>query len=101
MSQQHRDLIERDRKVTFHASSHLHDFARGEAPGRVITGGKGIHIIDKDGREFIDGFAGLYCVNIGYGRTERSEERRVGKECRSRWWAYPEKTKKRRQRIGL
>ena len=23
-----------------------------------------------DGREFIDGFAGLYCVNIGYGRTE-------------------------------
>ena len=73
MSQQHRDLIERDRKVTFHASSHLHDFARGEAPGRVITGGKGIHIIDKDGREFIDGFAGLYCVNIGYGRTEVAE----------------------------
>src|SRR5688572_33054450 len=23
----------------------------------------------------------------------RSEERRVGKECRSRWWAYPEKKK--------
>ena len=73
MSQQHRDLIERDRKVTFHASSHLRDFARGDAPGRVITGGKGIHIVDKDGREFIDGFAGLYCVNIGYGRTEVAE----------------------------
>ncbi|MBB3329448.1 L-2,4-diaminobutyrate transaminase [Halomonas campaniensis] len=73
MSQQHQDLIDRDRKVTFHASTHLRDFANGDAPGRVITGGKGIHIRDKDGREFIDGFAGLYCVNIGYGRTEVAE----------------------------
>ncbi len=73
MSQQHQDLIDRDRKVTFHASSHLRDFAQGDAPGRVITGGKGIHIRDKDGREFIDAFAGLYCVNIGYGRTEVAE----------------------------
>lgn len=73
MSQQHQDLIDRDRKVTFHASTHLRNFAQGEAPGRVITGGKGIHIRDKDGREFIDAFAGLYCVNIGYGRTEVAE----------------------------
>ncbi|QFT84017.1 Taurine--pyruvate aminotransferase [Halomonas sp. THAF12] len=69
----HQDLIDRDRKVTFHASTHLRDFAHGDAPGRVITGGKGINIVDKDGREFIDGFAGLYCVNIGYGRTEVAE----------------------------
>ena len=69
----HQDLIERDRNVTFHASTHLRDFAHGDAPGRVITGGKGINIVDKDGREFIDGFAGLYCVNIGYGRTEVAE----------------------------
>ncbi len=69
----HKDLIDRDRKVTFHASTHLRDFAHGDAPGRVITGGQGITIVDKDGREFIDGFAGLYCVNIGYGRTEVAE----------------------------
>ncbi|HET8791813.1 MAG TPA: aminotransferase class III-fold pyridoxal phosphate-dependent enzyme, partial [Modicisalibacter sp.] len=67
------DLIERDRKVTFHASTHLRDYAHGDAPGRVITGGKGIKIVDKEGRETIDGFAGLYCVNIGYGRTEMAE----------------------------
>ncbi|WP_168011825.1 aminotransferase [Halomonas salinarum] len=66
----HQALIDRDRKVTFHASTHLRDFAHGDAPGRVITGGQGINIVDMDGREFIDGFAGLYCVNIGYGRTE-------------------------------
>lgn len=69
----HQDLIDRDRKVTFHASTHLRDFAHGEAPGRVMAGGEGIHVVDKDGREFIDGFAGLYCVNIGYGRTEVAE----------------------------
>src|SRR6266511_6387699 len=28
------------------------------------------------------------------GRVGRSEERRVGKECRYRWWAYHEKKKK-------
>ncbi len=70
---QHQDLIDRDRKVTFHASTHLRDFAHGDVPGRVVTGGQGINIVDKDGREFIDGFAGLYCVNIGYGRTEVAE----------------------------
>ena len=64
------ELIRRDRKVTFHASTHLRDYAQGDAPGRVITGGEGIRIRERDGRELIDGFAGLYCVNIGYGRTE-------------------------------
>src|SRR5689334_25075233 len=31
-------------------------------------------------------------------RSARSEERRVGKECRSRWWPYREKKKKRSPR---
>src|SRR5262245_1779144 len=29
--------------------------------------------------------------------VQRSEERRVGKECRSRWWPYHEKRKRRRE----
>src|SRR5947199_10384472 len=28
----------------------------------------------------------------------RSEERRVGKECRSRWWPYDEKKKRKKKR---
>ena len=39
----------------------------------IVTGGKGIRINDAEGRNYIDGFAGLYCVNIGYGRTEVAE----------------------------
>src|SRR2546430_16752879 len=27
-------------------------------------------------------------IDTGFGKDERSEERRVGKECRSRWWPY-------------
>src|SRR5437879_11876858 len=33
-------------------------------------------------------------------RKRRSEERRVGKECRSRWWRYDEKEKKKRKRTS-
>src|SRR5256885_16832073 len=34
------------------------------------------------------GVAGLALRQIGLGRLRRSEERRVGKECRSRWSPY-------------
>ena len=36
----------------------------------IVESGSGGHITDSTGRTYIDGFAGLYCVNIGYGRTE-------------------------------
>src|SRR5205823_14526527 len=32
-----------------------------------------------------------------YAQNERSEERRVGKECRSRWWRYHSRKKRRRR----
>ncbi len=57
----------------FHASTHLAQFARGELPNRVLTGGEGVYITDRDGTRSLDAFAGLYCVNIGYGRTEVAE----------------------------
>ncbi len=47
--------------------------ARGETPTRVITGAKGCTIVDRNGRESLDAFAGLYCVNVGYGREEIAE----------------------------
>ena len=59
-----------DREHFFHPSTHLGQFARGEISDRIITGGEGSHIVDRDGNRLLDAFAGLYCVNIGYGRTE-------------------------------
>ncbi|AOO80550.1 aminotransferase [Bosea vaviloviae] len=63
-----------DRASVLHPFTQLKDFASGKlgAPTIVETG-KGIRIQDATGRSYIDGFAGLYCVNIGYGRTEVAE----------------------------
>ena len=67
------ELAKWDRENFMHPSTHLAQFARGEAPQRIVTGGKGVFINDRDGNRLLDGFAGLYCVNVGYGRTEISE----------------------------
>ena len=37
---------------------------------RIIVRAKGSRIYDADGRELLDGMAGLWCVNVGYGREE-------------------------------
>ena len=59
------------------AAHHLHPFthANGLAAkgARVITSAKGVWLKDSDGEEIIDGMAGLWCVNIGYGRDELAE----------------------------
>ncbi|MCC0075895.1 MAG: aminotransferase class III-fold pyridoxal phosphate-dependent enzyme [Rhodobacter sp.] len=63
-------LAQWDRDSFFHPSTHLAQFARGEAPQRIVTGGEGCHITDREGNRLLDGFAGLYCVNVGYGRKQ-------------------------------
>jgi adenosylmethionine-8-amino-7-oxononanoate aminotransferase len=35
--------------------------------------GKGATITDDNGREYIDGLAGLWCVNVGHGRRELAD----------------------------
>ncbi len=62
-----------DRENFFHPSTHLGQFARGEAPNRIIKGGEGVYIQDRDDNKLLDAFAGLYCVNVGYGRPEIAE----------------------------
>ena len=69
-----RDQLEAwDREHFFHPSTHMAQHARGDSPARVVTGGEGVFIVDRDGKRSLDGFAGLYCVNVGYGRTEIAE----------------------------
>jgi len=56
---------------------HLHPFtdtkALNQAGVRVIVRGEGVYIWDSEGKKIIDGMAGLWCVNMGYGRTELIE----------------------------
>jgi putrescine aminotransferase len=37
---------------------------------RIIRSASGCTVVDENGRELIDALAGLWCVNVGYGRTE-------------------------------
>jgi L-2,4-diaminobutyrate transaminase len=62
-----------DRDYFFHPSTHLAQHARGEIPNRIIKTASGCHITDRDGTRLLDGFAGLFCVNVGYGRQEIAE----------------------------
>lgn len=36
----------------------------------VIVRGEGCHLYDTDGRRWLDGLAGLFCVNMGHGRAD-------------------------------
>ncbi len=57
---------------------HLHPFTdtkalAEEGGSRIITGGQGVTLTDSEGNEILDGMAGLWCVNVGYGRKELAE----------------------------
>ncbi|MDH3589790.1 MAG: aminotransferase class III-fold pyridoxal phosphate-dependent enzyme, partial [Gammaproteobacteria bacterium] len=59
------------------AAHHLHPFTDSgdlaERGTRIITRADGVHLIDGEGRRLLDGMAGLWCVNIGYGRKELAD----------------------------
>ncbi|MGB0901269.1 aspartate aminotransferase family protein [Halocynthiibacter sp.] len=54
------------------AAHHLHPFTDGNAlaakGARVITRATGVTLTDSEGNDYLDAMAGLWCVNIGYGR---------------------------------
>jgi len=59
-------LIELDRAHLVHPVS---SFRSHEAAGvRVLKSGKGATVTDASGHTLLDGFAGLWCVNAGYGQ---------------------------------
>jgi putrescine aminotransferase len=56
---------------------HLHPFTdpkilRDDAP-IVMAGGRGSTLWDEDGKLYLDALAGLWCVNVGYGRRELAQ----------------------------
>jgi putrescine aminotransferase len=59
------------------AAHHMHPFTENAAlarkGARIMTAGKGVWLTDSEGHRIIDGMAGLWCVNIGYGRPELGE----------------------------
>jgi len=49
-----------------------HQPMRGTTPNRIVSA-KGCFLTDQNGNRMLDALAGLWCVNIGYGRSELGE----------------------------
>jgi L-2,4-diaminobutyrate transaminase len=64
-------LAELDRRSFLHPFTPLPDHL--ESGPRVIVEGKGAWLRDLDGKRYFDAVAGLWCVDIGYGRPEVAE----------------------------
>ncbi len=56
---------------------HLHPFTDTNELAnkgcRVITRAEGVYVWDSEGKQLLDAMAGLWCVNIGYGRKELAD----------------------------
>lgn len=62
------DLKQRDARSILHPSTNANEFAK--TGSKIMHSGNGIYLHDTDGNKLIDAIAGLWCVNVGYGRPE-------------------------------
>jgi len=61
------ELLEKDRNYVWH-----HMSPHNENP-LIMESGEGSWVTDIDGNRYLDGMAGLWCVNVGHGRMEIAE----------------------------
>jgi len=76
-----RSLSELDKASVLHPVTSIREQQR-DGPF-VLASGSGVSVTDADGRTYLDAAAGLWCVNVGYGREELAraaadEMRRLG-----------------------
>jgi L-2,4-diaminobutyrate transaminase len=62
-------LLDLDRRYAMHPFTALAQHERGGAIAMMVRG-EGVHLWDAAGRRYVDVMAGLWCVNVGYGRRE-------------------------------
>jgi adenosylmethionine-8-amino-7-oxononanoate aminotransferase len=60
-------LLELDLKHVLHPVTNLHRHAK--TGPLVLTRGEGVHVWDSTGKKYLDGFAGLWNINVGHGRS--------------------------------
>jgi 4-aminobutyrate--pyruvate transaminase len=61
-------LSQLDLDHLFHPATDLRGH-RGTGP-QIWERGEGVYIYDADGRQYLEGMAGLWCTALGYGETE-------------------------------
>ncbi|WP_201713897.1 aspartate aminotransferase family protein [Rossellomorea arthrocnemi] len=60
--------LKRDEKLIWHSMKPYNPDGT-----MVVTESSGSWVTDQDGQKYLDGMAGLWCVNVGYGRQELAE----------------------------
>ena len=66
------EIVAHDIAHHFHPFTDHKAFHAAGGP-RVMTQAEGVWIWDANGNKLLDGMAGLWCVNVGYGRKELAE----------------------------
>ena len=66
-----RDWQSLDARHYLHPFTDFHEL--GLKGSRIITHAEGVYIYDSFGNKILDGMAGLWCVNLGYGRKDLAE----------------------------
>ena len=66
-----------ERWQSLDGAHHLHPFTNPDdllkKPVRIIESAEGVYLTDSEGNRMLDMMAGLWCVNMGYGRRELIE----------------------------
>ncbi len=71
MPRNQKNLKQLDAKTILHPSTNANEFAK--TGSKIMANGEGIYLHDTDGNKLIDAVAGLWCVNVGYGRSELAD----------------------------
>lgn len=71
MAAHEKNLKQLDAHTILHPSTNANEFAKSGS--KIMQSGNGITLQDTDGNKLIDGVAGLWCVNVGYGRAELAD----------------------------
>ena len=64
-------LGKRDLASVFHPMAQIATL--NEQGPLMIVRGEGIYVWDEDGKQYIDGLAGLWCTSLGYGDEELAQ----------------------------
>lgn len=65
------EWVEADRAYHMRPFTDYAEAKTGSA--RIVTKAEGIYTYDTEGNEVLDGMAGLWCTNVGYGRKELAD----------------------------
>jgi adenosylmethionine-8-amino-7-oxononanoate aminotransferase len=79
------DLWQKDHDHYLHPWTHFDSFKKEGS--LAIVEGEGSFITDINGKRYLDGLGGMWCVNVGYGREEMAEA--MAEQARQLAYANP------------